>query len=171
MASAFIAVGSNIEPAENVARALRLLAGSVGIRRLSNVYSNPAEPRPEQPPYYNCVVMTETAMTPLDIKATVLRRIEDALGRVRAADKYADRTIDLDLIAYDDWVVATDHYTLPDPKIGERAFLAIPLSEVAPDWMVPGSGVSIAAIAASVANRQLEFLEAYTLKLREELGC
>ncbi len=169
MNQAFIAIGSNIAPAENVAQALRLLACRVRITRMSTVYLSAAEGRPEQPPYYNCAVAAETVMAPQELKRCVLRPIEDALGRVRSDDKYAARTIDLDLIAYDDLAIATDDCVLPDPQIAERAFLAIPLCEVAPEWVLSAPRVAIATVAARVRNRQLEPLEAYTQKLRDEI--
>ncbi len=170
MVKAFIAIGSNIEPAENVAQALRLLASYVRVTRISTIYLSPAESRPEQPPYYNCVAAIETAMPPREIKHSVLRPIEDTLGRVRSDDKYAARTIDLDLIAYGDLAIETGDCVLPDSQIGERAFLAVPLYEVAPDWVLPTSGVSIAATAARLAECELKPLDAYTAAIRGELN-
>ena len=65
------------------------------------VYRTEPLGRPEQPRYYNCVVEIETGIARVELKQTLLRPIEDALGRTHTADKFASRTIDLDLIVYD----------------------------------------------------------------------
>lgn len=170
-AKAYVAIGSNIEPADNVARALRLLTCEVSLTRISTVYLNPAAGRPEQPPYYNCVAAIETMMTPLELKHSVLRPIEKALGRTRSADKYAARTIDLDLIAYGEVQLRSDDCTLPDPQIFERAFLAVPLRELAPALVLPGSTLTVAAAAAGLDDGELTPLDVYTATIRRELGA
>jgi dihydroneopterin aldolase/2-amino-4-hydroxy-6-hydroxymethyldihydropteridine diphosphokinase len=115
------------------------------------------------------VVEIETALPPLDLKYQLLRRVETILGRERTADRYAPRTIDLDLILYNDAVLKSDELTLPDPDILERPFLAAGLRELAPGLVLPGSGVSIDAIAARLSNETLKPLERYTEQIRKEI--
>jgi 2-amino-4-hydroxy-6-hydroxymethyldihydropteridine diphosphokinase len=165
MAHAFIALGSNIAPAKNVARALRRLAQHGPLLGLSTVYRTAPEGRPEQSWYYNCIVLLETQVPPAQLKADVLRPIEHDLGRVRTADKYAPRTIDLDLVLYDDLVVASDDLTLPDPRIAERAFLARGLCELAPDLTVPGTAHRIATIAAELPISGMAPLPRFTERM------
>jgi 2-amino-4-hydroxy-6-hydroxymethyldihydropteridine diphosphokinase len=100
MTRAFIGIGSNIDPAENVRAAIRSLAQQTRLVGISMVYCTDALDRPEQPPYYNCVVAIETEVPPAEVKHGILHPIENSLGRKRTADRYAPRTIDLDLIVY-----------------------------------------------------------------------
>jgi 2-amino-4-hydroxy-6-hydroxymethyldihydropteridine diphosphokinase len=169
MARAFIGVGSNIEPAENVKKALRLLASQVRIAGISTVYSTKAESRPEQPSYYNCVVEIKTDIPPIELKQTVLRKIESELSRKRTKDKFAPRTIDLDLIIYGDLVQNTGDLILPDPQIITRPFLAIPLFELEPDLILPAAGLPIKNVVAQLKPVRMEPLKEYTGLLKKEI--
>jgi len=169
MARAFIGIGSNIDPQKNIRQALRQLAQAVRLTGVSTFYREPPIERPTEPAFYNGVVAIETAVPPMRLKQDVLRRIEADLGRRRDPDKYASRTIDLDLLLYDDCVVSNNQLTLPDPDILERAFVAIPLCELAPDLLLPGSGLPICRVAARFAAEDMECLPEYTRLLRNEL--
>lgn len=169
MARAFVSVGSNIRPARNVRAALRRLSQQVRIVGISTVYRTTAEDRPEQPPYFNCVVELEAAWSPTEVKQRVLRVIEDHLGRQRSDDKFAPRTIDLDLILYGDLVLQTPDLALPDPQILRRPFIAHPLYELAPEAILPGFGLRIADVAAALPAGEMEALERFTVLLRREL--
>lgn len=176
MTRAFISIGSNIDPAYNVQEAIRRLCSVERIIDISTVYRTPAEGRPEQPPYYNCVVTVETSKPPTGLKFLVLRRIEQELGRTRGADKFASRTIDLDLIWYDNLVMTGPDLILPDPQIPERPFLAVPLCEVAPDLVFPQSSMRICDVTARMRREVLEPLKDYTDQLQGEFvyrrkGC
>jgi 2-amino-4-hydroxy-6-hydroxymethyldihydropteridine diphosphokinase len=161
-------MGSNINPGDNVREALRRLSRVVRILRISTVYMTEPLGRPEQSPYYNCVIVIQTRREPLVLKGQVLRRIEEGLGRERSEDKYAPRTIDLDLILYDDLVLKTDDLTLPDPQILQRPFLALPLQELEPALVIPGSGLSIEEVAAALPHNGMKPLTRYTELLRKE---
>lgn len=169
MARVFIGIGSNIDPVQNVRAALRSLARQTRLVAISTVYLTEALGRPEQPPYYNCVAEIATDAPPAELKYGVLRGIEDALGRTRTQDKYAARTIDLDLIVYGDLVIDADGIELPDPEILERPFLAIPLLELAPDLVLAGYGLRISEVAASLRQDGMQPLNDYTGSLRTEL--
>ncbi|MGD8238092.1 MAG: 2-amino-4-hydroxy-6-hydroxymethyldihydropteridine diphosphokinase [Armatimonadota bacterium] len=170
MARAFVSVGSNIAPADNVLLALRRLAGEVRIVAVSTFYRTAPLGRPEQPDFYNGVVAVETELSPADLKHAVLRHIEEQLGRERTEDKYAPRTIDLDVLLYDELVMDTGGLAIPDPDIARRPFLAIPLHEVAPGLVLPGSGRPMADIAAELAHHDMQPLPEYTELLRESVG-
>ena len=169
MARAFIGIGSNIEPAENVRAAIRSLARQTRLVGISMVYLTDALGHPEQPPYYNCVVEIETEAPPAEIKYGLLRGIENGLGRRRTQDKYAPRTIDLDLIAYGDLTMDAEGIKLPDPEILERPFLAIPLFELAPDMVLAEYGLPISEVAAKLPQDRMKPLKDYVRLLREEL--
>jgi dihydroneopterin aldolase/2-amino-4-hydroxy-6-hydroxymethyldihydropteridine diphosphokinase len=170
MVRAFVALGSNINPAENFRAALHALARRFERVEVSTVYRSEAEGRPEQPPFYNCVVAIETEMDPLDLKFRVLRTIEAELGRRRTSDKYAPRTIDLDLIVYGDMVLEMEEIVLPDPEISTRPFLSIPLAELAPDLTIRGTGASITHLAEAFPKNSIEPLHSYTSTMREEVS-
>ena len=165
-----MSVGSNIAPEENVIRALKLLAERVRITGISAVYLTAPLGPGSQAPYYNCVIAVETELAPIDLKRSVLREIENTLGRIRTSDKFASRAIDLDLILYGDVVMASDELTLPDPEILRRPFLAAPLAELAPGLVIPGSGEPVAVIAARMQESGMKPLASYTERLKKEMA-
>ena len=120
MTRAFIGIGSNIAPEENIRKALRQLGQPTRLVSISTFYRVPAIDRPEEPAFYNGVVAIDTDLPPARLKSEVLRPIEAALGRHRSTDKYASRTIDLDLLLYGDYVVSTGDLSLPHPEILKR---------------------------------------------------
>ncbi len=142
--SAYVAVGSNIDPRRNVPWALTLLQARVTVTALSTFYRSVAVGPSHQPPFVNGVVRCETAMAPRAFKYNVLREVEREVGRVRTDDKYAPRCIDLDLVLYGTMIVHEEGLELPDPEIWNRPFLAVPLLELWPGCTVPGSGVPLA---------------------------
>jgi 2-amino-4-hydroxy-6-hydroxymethyldihydropteridine diphosphokinase len=141
----------------------------VRIVAVSTVYQTTAEGRPEEPFFYNCVVELETHSPPLELKSCVLRRIEWTLGRMRGQDKFAARTIDLDLILYDELVLSSEKLTLPDPEIARRPYLAVPLHELSPALVLPGWGTPISDIAARLAGSEMTPLKDYTERIRKEI--
>ncbi len=165
--SVFISVGSNIEPEVNVPRAVSLLSGRARVTGVSTLYWNPAEGPPGQPPFVNGVVRVECRENPRDLKFAVLRPIETDLGRRRTEDRYAPRTIDLDLILYDDLVLDAPDLTLPDPQIFVRPHLAFPLCELEPDLRLPGSVLTIQDVVAGLSRRGLRPLADLTRLLKE----
>ena len=169
MGHAFISVGSNIGPAQNVRRAVRLLGRQVRIVGVSTFYRTKPLGRPEQPEFYNGVVAVETDIPAGELKHRVLRGIEEQLGRRRTEDKYAPRTIDLDVLLYDELVIDRDDLVIPDPEIAHRPFLAIPLEELAPELVLPGSGRPIKGIAAAFADHQMSPLPECTARLRKSV--
>jgi len=171
MARAFIAIGSNIDPERNVRAAVRALARQVRVVALSTFYATPPLRRPEQPGFVNGMAEVETELPPRTLKFEVLRGIEAELGRVRGADRWAPRTIDLDIAIYDTLVIDEPDLRVPDPDIMERPFLAWPLAELAPELVVTGTGRSATEIAARLSSDAMEPLGQYTQSLKEEIGA
>ena len=169
MTQAFVAVGSNIDPEKNVLEALCLLARSCKITGVSTIYRTEPEGRPQDPPYLNCVVRLDTDLEPEGFKLKVLRRIEDKLGRVRTSDRFDNRTIDLDLILYGGLTIYSAILTIPDPEISTRPYLALPLCELAPGLVLPGSGKKITDITASLNSSPMEPMDDYTELVRTEV--
>jgi len=126
---AFIAVGSNIEPQKNIAVALVALAEEANVISSSTFYRTEPIGRSEQPPFINGVWQVGTTVQPERIRSDLLCPIEEMLGRQRTADKFAPRTIDLDLVLYDDLVRNDADLKLPHPDI-VRPFVHGPIREL-----------------------------------------
>lgn len=169
MAEVYIGVGSNIDPEKNIPAALKLLNERVDIKAVSTFYSSPPLGSPDSPIFYNGVVRVDTNIEPLDLKCEVLRKIEEALGRIRTADKCAPRTSDLDIILYEDQVIDRPSLKLPDPDITSRAFIAIPLLELDPNLILPGSGIRLSEIVSNMSCDSLTPLTEFTHALRKEI--
>jgi 2-amino-4-hydroxy-6-hydroxymethyldihydropteridine diphosphokinase len=148
-----IALGANLDspagpPAATIAAALDALAQSgVEIEAVSAFFATPAWPDPSDPPYVNAVIGVETAHSPVELM-DILHKIESVYGRTRSA-KNEPRTLDLDLIDYHGRVEQGPP-TLPHPRMAERAFVLIPLSDIAPDWRHPVTGRSVAELIAAL---------------------
>lgn len=143
---AFIALGSNIDPETNLPLAAARLSELGNPIAISTVYQNPAIADEPQPDYLNAAVLIETALDPLTIRKK-LREIEADLGRIRTEDKFAPRTIDLDLCILGDRVLDHELLSLPDPDLLKRAHLAVTLAELRPDFLHPITGDSLEKIA------------------------
>ena len=143
---AFIALGSNIDPEINLPLAAARLSELGNLIAVSKVYQNPAIADEPQPDYLNAAVLIETTLDPLTIRDK-LREIEADLGRIRTEDKFAPRTIDLDLCLLGDRVLDHELISLPDPDLLKRAHLAVTLAELRPDFLHPITGDSLEEIA------------------------
>lgn len=169
MASVYISVGSNINPEKSIREALLLLKKKVRLNALSTLYrTDPVGCADGTERFVNAVILLETDIPPGELKFGVLRPVETALGRRRTDDKYAPRTIDLDIIVYGDEVVAEPGITIPDPDIVERAFIAAPLAELDPDLTLPG-GKRIVDVAGRLRDSGMVPLHDLTAALRTEV--
>ncbi len=164
-----MALGSNIEPERHLLQAVQMLAAHVHIRAASRVYeSDPVDASGStvttQGYFLNAALWIETPLRPSVLKYDVLRSIEASLGRVRTEDKYAARTIDLDLVLYGNLIIERSHpnLLLPDPDTLKRPYIALPLADLAPDFVHPLIDVPLAAIAARFAWEP-------TIRIREDI--
>jgi 2-amino-4-hydroxy-6-hydroxymethyldihydropteridine diphosphokinase len=151
--SIYIALGANLPgpagpPRATLEAALaRLEAAGVRVVRRSRWYRSPAWPDPAEPEFVNAVAEVETALTPPALLA-LLHEIEVALGRARSAPN-APRAIDLDLLDHHGAVEAGPP-ALPHPRLHRRAFVLLPLAEIAPGWRHPVSRRSVAELIAAL---------------------
>lgn len=148
---AFIELGSNIEPEAYLPRAVASLEAVGRILSISNAYQNPAISKTPQPDYINAAVMIETSLYPLELRER-LRSIEEKLDRVRTEDKYAPRTIDLDIVLYGEAIIDQPLLKIPDEHIYTRPHLALTLAECAPEYAHPLTGETLGAIAGKVSK-------------------
>lgn len=159
MALVYLGVGSNIEPAANVPRALIALSElGLPVAASSPFYRTEAIGRPEQEPYANGVWKLSCTVGPHRLKR-LLRAIERRLGRLRTADRYAARPIDLDILIYDDLVVDDGELRIPDPHILERPFLGAGLVSLDPEIRLPGDAVPLRRRLQAAAGGLEEYPE------------
>lgn len=135
MANVYISIGSNIEPIKHIRNSLLKLKSIYGELTLSSVYETKAVGF-EGNNFYNLVVHFQTNELPESINAT-LRKIEDDNQRQRTENPFISRTLDLDLLLYDEWIVKNAHFELPRAEILKYAFVLCPLAEIAPTLKHP----------------------------------
>ena len=137
-----ISVGSNIEKERHLPEAIRLLRchRNIEVIDVSRFYeSETVGGATNSPPFFNAAVVASTDLGPEELRDE-LRAIERVLGRVRTDNKNAPRTIDLDVVYYADLVKDFGEWEVPDPRAASAAHIAVPLAEVAPEWVDPRTG-------------------------------
>ena len=150
-ALAYLALGSNLgNPVQQLSAAIasiKRIARTVLVRQ-SSLYRSPAWGSPQgQPDYLNAVVAVRSTLTPSELwQATC--SIEQAQGRVRTDERNAARTLDIDLLLYDNVIAHGLPLTLPHPRMHERAFVLLPLVEIAHDIVIQGQGPAAALLNA-----------------------
>src|SRR6266700_1103258 len=147
MASALIALGGNVgDVRATFQKAIATICGMTQgvLRARSSDYATPPWGDEQQPDFINACIEIETGLDPHALLFT-LHKIEKKFGRDRAHERrWGPRTLDLDLIAYDDVKLDKRALTLPHPRLFERAFVLVPLAEIAPDRTIAGHRVRAA---------------------------
>jgi 2-amino-4-hydroxy-6-hydroxymethyldihydropteridine diphosphokinase len=139
---ALIGLGGNLgavgERLDAAIASLDALPGIVVVAR-SRFYRTPPWGNVEQPDFVNAAIAIDTSLPAIELLDALLAT-ERAFGRVRDGERWGPRTLDLDLLAYGDEVIDDDRLTVPHPRIAERAFVLLPLADIAGDVALPGVG-------------------------------
>lgn len=155
--SVAIAMGSNLGDSFQILEsALVLLDQTNGIQVTSRSPWYQTQPvGPPQPDYLNGCALLDTTLNPMDLLDQLLA-IESHFGRVRR-ERWGARTLDLDILLYGDQVIHNPRLEIPHPRLGERAFVLVPLAEIAPDWIEPISQLAIAEMVKKVDSSGVRF--------------
>ena len=160
MTRAFLGLGANLGNREgNLRMALRLLATRCRVVAVSSLYRSEAvvvEGAPPGPDYLNAACEIETDLPPRALLA-FCKQIEHEIGR-RPAERWAPRPIDIDILLYGEAAIDQPELSVPHPRLAERAFVLVPLAELAPDAALPGSGALVDELAADCDMGGLEHL-------------
>ena len=168
MNNAFIALGGNLgDVKQTFQTACRALNDTCAIMAISKLYHTPAltaPNSPSQPDYWNAAVHVQTQLPP-NMLLTTLHQIEAQHGRKRT-EHWGSRTLDLDLIAYEQLISTQPELKLPHPEIPHRLFVLQPLMDIAPLWVHPATGVSLSTMITNLidAGEQLHKGEAWQLQ-------
>ena len=137
-----LALGSNLgDRAANLTHARALLSEFVSDIRCSSIYETPPWGVTDQPPFLNQVVTGTTSLAPLSL-LNRLKAIERDMGRKKTA-RYGPRIIDLDILLYGERVINYRRLQVPHPRMHERAFVLVPLAELSPRLVIPGSSLMV----------------------------
>jgi 2-amino-4-hydroxy-6-hydroxymethyldihydropteridine diphosphokinase len=152
MAEALIALGGNVgDVRATFQKAIANICGMTqgALLARSSDYATPPWGNLDQPGFINACIEIDTALDPHALLFT-LHKIERKFGRDRASEtRWGPRPLDLDLIAYDDVAIDKPELTLPHPRLFERAFVLVPLTEIAPERMIGGRSVKAALAGLS----------------------
>lgn len=151
MTQVYLSLGTNLgERLDNLATARAMLSPDVRVEKLSSVYETAPWGYSDQANFYNQVLLGKTMLTPLRL-LNKLKQIEKMMGREQTF-RYGPRVIDLDILFYESRIINTKRLQIPHPRLQERAFVLVPLVEIAPDFVHPQLGLTVQALLDQVGE-------------------
>jgi len=149
----YLGLGSNMgNRQDNLDKALEFLSQRLRLDKVSSVYDTEPVGNPNQPHFLNLVCQVYTTLAPAGL-LTLAKGIESKLGRVLGKSN-SPRPIDIDILFYGDQVIETPELVIPHPRLAERAFVLVPLAEIAPDLRHPVSGKTIKELLRGLTETQ-----------------
>lgn len=159
MSIVYIALGSNLNmPIQQLNLAIQAMADlpDTEIKKVSSLYqSQPLGPQ-DQPDYVNAVACLETELSPLAL-LDALQNIENGQGRIRLR-RWGERTLDLDILLYDNQIIHNERLTVPHYDMQNREFVIVPLYEISPELILP-DGVSLQQLVKRFSPHQMDILD------------
>lgn len=155
---AYLGIGTNLgDKKANLRAAVKLMESdkAVDVAGVSSLYSTKPVGVEDQPDFINAVVVIHTALSPAEL-LKLCNNIELQMGRVRTI-RWGPRVIDIDILLYDNAVICDNDLIVPHPRMLERAFVLIPLAEIAPDAILPG-GITAREAADRIDHAGIELM-------------
>ena len=146
MNSVYILLGSNIDKETNIPQAISMLKKMCRVKMVSSIYETVPVGLINQPNFFNVIVNIETDLKPAELKEQILNVIEMKLKRVRNDLKESPRTIDADIILFNNEIIEYDNHYIPDPDLLTCLHIAVPVAELAPELKHPETDDTMASI-------------------------
>jgi 2-amino-4-hydroxy-6-hydroxymethyldihydropteridine diphosphokinase len=150
MSTVYLSLGTNIgQRRQNLEQAVAGLEEVLVITAVSPIYQTPPWGMTAQPDFFNLCLAGTTSLSPHDL-LHFNQQLEKRLGREKTV-RWGPRLIDIDILFYDDLILVDEELTIPHPQLGQRAFVLVPLADIAPDLVHPQTGQTVREMVTAVA--------------------